>query len=208
MRVAIGVDVAARRGCDVVVLGDDLVARPVGRVHTIGDLRALLATIRPAVVAIDAPPCWGRPGAARACERALTARGISIFRTPDAARGEANRFYDWMRTGFAMFAGAAPYPALETFPHATAVAVMGTRPERGLLRDPAAKRAWRRRALETAMVDHSELRTIDEIDAALCALTGRAYLVGTAVELGDREEGVIVVPAGLPEPRAATTRTP
>ena len=208
--LAVGVDVAARRGCDVVMLDAALVAHPVGRVHTADELRALLERLAPAVVAIDAPPGWASPGRARACERALAAHGVSVFTTPDAARGETSAFYDWMRTGFTMFAGAAAHPTLETFPHAVAIALRGGPPEHGLLKHPAAKKAWRRAALDAAGVDHSALRTIDEIDAALCAITGRRFLEGRTVELGDPAEGVLTVPVGLPErraPRGSTTRT-
>lgn len=199
-RLAVGVDVAARRGCDVVALGDDLVARPVGRVHDADGLRALLAPLRPGVVAIDAPPTWATPGRPRAGERALRAAGIAVFATPDAARGTASAFYDWMPTGFAMFTGAATYPTLETFPHASAIALRGHRPESGLLRRPADKRAWRRAALADAGVDHAALRTIDEIDAALCAVTGLRWLQGTAVQLGDPAHGAITLPGPLPPP--------
>lgn len=197
-RLAVGIDVAARRGCDVVALGDDLVARALGRVHTADELRARLASLRPAVVAIDAPPGWAEPGRSRACERALRAAGISVFATPDATRGAASSFYDWMPTGFAMFAGAAAFPTLETFPHAAAIALRGRHPDTGLLRRPAEKRAWRVAALDAAGVDHSALRTLDEIDAALCAVTGLRWLTGDAVQLGDPEDGMITLPAPLP----------
>jgi predicted nuclease with RNAse H fold len=196
--LAVGVDVAARRGCDVVALDDTLVARPVGRVHTADELRALLAPLTPGVVAIDAPTAWATTGRARACERALAARQVSVFTTPDAARGAASTFYDWMRTGFTMFAGADAYPTLETFPHAVAVALHGAFPARGLLRRPAEKRAWRIAALEAGRVDPTALRTIDEVDAALCALTGLRWLAGVAVTLGDPDEGVITLPGPLP----------
>lgn len=196
--LSVGIDVAARRGCDVVALADDLVAQPVGRVHDAAELRALLAELGPGVVAIDAPPAWAAPGRARACERALTARGISVFTTPDATRAEASTFYDWMRTGFAMFAGAEGYPTLETFPHAVAVALHGARPARGHLRRPAEKQAWRRRALAGAGVDTHALRTIDHVDAALCALVGRCYLAGRTVALGDPDEGTMILPGPLP----------
>jgi predicted nuclease with RNAse H fold len=196
--IAIGVDVAARRGCDVVALDDDLVARPVGRVQTSAELRALLDKIQPAVVAIDAPPSWASDHGARRCERELQRLGVSIFTTPNAARGSESSFYDWMRTGFAMFEGARDYLALETFPHATAIALLGRRPERGLLRDPPAKRAWRAAALDAAGIHTSALRTIDEIDATLCAVTGRAHLAGEAVDLGDPAEGVLTLPRALP----------
>jgi predicted nuclease with RNAse H fold len=201
--LAVGVDVAARRGCDVVTLDDALVARPVGRVHRADELRTLLAPLAPGVVAIDAPPAWAAPGGTRSCERALMARGISVFATPDATRGGASSFYDWMRTGFEMFDGARPCPTLETFPHAVAIALRGRPPEHGLLKHPAAKKAWRRDALDAAGIDHGALRTIDEIDAALCAVTGRWFLEGRTVALGDPDEGVLTVPVGLPDRRAA-----
>ena len=203
MSLAVGVDVAARRGCDVVALDDDLVARPVGRVHDTAELTSLLDDLRPDVVAIDAPPAWAPDGRARQCERELQRLGVSIFTTPNAARGTANAFYDWMRTGFAMFDGARDYTTLETFPHVTSVALLGRRPERGLLRDPRAKRAWRLAALDIARVETALLRTIDEIDAALCAVTGRAYLSGDAIELGDPVEGLLTLPLALP-PKVST----
>jgi len=204
-RVAVGVDVAARRGCDVVVMGNDLVARPAGRVWTADDLRRLLEPLRPGVVAIDAPRAWST-GPPRSCERALRAAGISVFTTPDAARAAASSFYDWMHTGFAMFAGASEHPTLETFPHAVAVVLHGEHPDRGLLRRPAAKRAWRLAALDAAGVDHSALRTIDEIDAALCAFTGLRWLAGDALVIGDHAEGAITLPASLGRVTARGTR--
>jgi predicted nuclease with RNAse H fold len=170
-------------------------------VHDAAELRTLLAGLGPGVVAIDAPPAWAVPGQARACERALTARGISVFTTPDATRGEASAFYDWMRTGFAMFAGAQGCPTLETFPHAVAVALHGARPARGLLRRPAEKRTWRQRALAGAGVDTGALRTIDQVDAALCALVGHRFLAGRTVALGDPAEGTIILPGPLPAGR-------
>ncbi|MFM8304741.1 MAG: DUF429 domain-containing protein [Actinomycetota bacterium] len=202
---ALGVDVAARRGCDVVALDPSCVARPVGRVHTGDDLRALVDDLTPAVVAIDAPPAWAQDGR-RECERALSRRGISVFTTPDATRGEASDFYAWMRTGFEMFAAARPLPVLETFPHAVAVALRGHPPEQGLLRRPAVKRQWRREALEGAGVDTTHLRSIDEIDAALCAVTGLRFLEGRTEALGDPTEGVLTVPLGLPDLRRRGTR--
>jgi len=195
--LALGIDVAATRGCDVVALGPDGVARPVGRVGNGPELRTLLTEVAPAVVAIDAPPAWAVDGR-RSCERALSARGISVFTTPTAATGAANPFYAWMATGFAMFEAARGVPTLETFPHAVAIALRGRAPERGLLKRPAEKRQWRRAALEEAGIDTTHLRSIDEIDAALCAVTGRRYLAGRTEALGDPADGVLTVPLGLP----------
>jgi len=196
-RLALGVDVAARRGCDVVALDDDLVARPVGRVHTGAELTARCRDLRPAVVAIDAPPAWSLDGR-RSGERALSARGISVFSTPTADRGAGNPFYDWMRTGFAMFAAVDGCPVLETFPHAVAIALRGERPTGSLMKRPAEKLAWRRGALTAAGIDHGSLGTIDEVDAALCAVTGLWYLDGRTEALGDPGDGVLTLPRGLP----------
>lgn len=195
--LALGVDVAARRGCDVVGLGPAMVARPLGRVHTGAELAALCADLEPAVVAIDAPPAWAVAGR-RSCERALSARGISVFTTPTAAKGAGNPFYAWMRTGFDLHAGAADHTPLETFPHAVAVALRRTHPEQGLMARPALKRAWRREALDGAGIDTTLLRTIDQLDAALCAATGRWHLAGRTEALGDDVDGVLTLPIGLP----------
>ncbi len=203
--LALGIDVAARRGCDVVALDPSLVARPLGRVHTASELRALLADVEPDVVAIDSPPAWA-VGGRRTCERALSARGFSVFTTPDAATGTTKPFYGWMLTGFAMFEGASGYPTLETFPHAVAVALRGRAPDHGLLKHPTAKRRWRREALEESGIDTSALRTIDEIDATLCAVTGLRFLEGRTVALGDPDEGVLTVPEGLPDLTRRGTR--
>ena len=196
-RLAVGIDVAATRGCDVVALGTDRIPVPVGRVHTGPDLDALLADLRPAVVAIDAPPGWADAGP-RSAERALARRRIAVFATPDATRGAAP-FYAWMRTGFVMHAAARAHAeVLETFPHAVAVALRGTRPEGSLLKRPAEKRRWRTAALEEAGFTTAGLRTIDEIDAALCAVTGRYHLEGRTEAFGDPADGLVVVPVGLP----------
>ena len=199
-RVAIGVDVAARRGCDAVTLDDDLVARPIGRVRSRPELAALLEQVTPAVVAIDSPPTWAPPGGRRACERELTSRGISLFTTPDESRGTANSFYSWMTVGFEMFSATGVYPTFETFPHAVAVAIRGFLPATGLLRKPRVKREWRLDALHAVGVDVSALRTLDEIDAALCAYTGWAWTRGDAVSVGNPAEGQIILPvAALPD---------
>ncbi len=105
-----------------------------------------------------------------------------------------------------MFAGAAGFPTLETFPHAVAVALRGRAPERGLLKRPAEKRQWRRAALEESGIDSSHLRSIDEIDAALCAVTGRSYLAGRTEALGDPADGVLTVPFGPAVIRRRGTR--
>lgn len=193
--LVLGIDVAGeRRGCDTVSLGPDLVAHPCGTVRGEDGTRRLIAEVGPAVVAVDAPGGWAPPGARRAAEQALSARGFSVFTTPTAERGGTADFYAWMRHGFAVHAGARDVRTVETFPHAVAVVLRGGPPPGGLLRDPRAKLTWRREALDAAAVDHRRLRTIDEVDAALCAVAARGVLEGTAELLGDPAEGLLALP--------------
>jgi predicted nuclease with RNAse H fold len=192
--LAVGVDVAARRGCDVVALDDERVARVVGRAWSPETLRQLLRSERPDVVAIDAPPRWAPSGRSRTAERELLRRGIAVFCTPDEAGGVSNSFYQWMETGIEMHAAAADFATLEVFPHASAVAIRGRLPARGVMRRVSTKHRWRVAALLEAGIDPHALRTIDEVDAALAAFTGLAHLNGGTIAVGDPCEGVIVLP--------------
>ena len=90
---------------------------------------------------------------------------------------------------------------MEVFPHATAVVLAGWLPPAG-----ARKREWRRAVLEAQGIETGPLRTADQIDAALAALTGIRALRGQLSALGDPKEGVIVLPSSRlparPYPRA------
>ena len=198
--IALGVDVSLSRGLDAVVL--DTTGRVLLAPVKTGPagLADLIADVRPAVVAIDSPPAWARSGRSRAAERQLLALGVSIFATP-ADPGD-HPFYRWMRAGFEVFAAAAAAgcplyrgerlalpAAIEVFPHATAVLLNGGLPPAG-----TGKIAWRRRALRQAGVDDASLRTLDQVDAALAALTGVHLLSGTACFVGEPGEAVLVLP--------------
>ena len=210
-RLAVGVDVSATRGLDVVALAArGRVVPPVLRRVVADELDTVLRKLAPDVVAIDSPPAWGIAGRSRACERAVRALGMGIFSTPSDPAVFAHPFYAWMVAGHAAFAAArrAGYPlyasgdrvrghALEVFPHATGVRLGGA---------PASgpKRLWRRVVLERWGIDTSLLRSVDALDAALAALTGLLALSGRTDDLGD-ETGVIVVPAEGFEPPLTTT---
>lgn len=163
-------------------------------------LRGLVAAARPDVVAIDSPPEWGREGPARPIERQLQALGIGIFATP-VDPGD-HRFYRWMRVGFAAFEavaglGYALYRggpvegrlAIEVFPHASAITLRGRLPAAG-----TPKAVWRRTALEAAGVGTAALRSVDELDAALAALTGIRFLEGRFAVAGSPGVAVLVLP--------------
>jgi predicted nuclease with RNAse H fold len=211
---SLGIDVGVRKGLDVVLLDDrldllddrlELLARH--RHVEIGSLGTLIDDLRPDVVAIDSPPGWGTSGGCRRTEAALRALGIQSYGTPSDPKKADNPFYDWMRVGFKVFDIAASrhfrrystgdvlHAAIEVFPHASAVVLAGCLPPSG-----TSKREWRTEVLEKAGVACDKLRSADQVDAALAALTGLLAANGEFIAPGDPDEGVIVLPVrSLPE---------
>jgi predicted nuclease with RNAse H fold len=198
---ALGIDVGVRKGLDLVLLGEDQVPEATHRRVELRNLAGLIRRLRPDVIAIDAPPGWATRGRSRLTEREIRRFGIQSFGTPPERRARGNVFYEWMRRGFRAFrvAERAGYPrsgagrvrgtAIEVFPHATSVVLAGCLPPAGVT-----KRAWRTSVLEVAGVSAGELRSVDQVDAALAAVTGLMALRGRATALGDPTEGVIVLP--------------
>ena len=161
-------------------------------------------TLQASVIGIDAPCKWSLTGRARPCERALSGSGLSSFSTPSMAIGRVHPFYGWMVNGAELFRLLGPHYRLfdgrstalslvcfETFPHAVACVLAG----RTL--SAKQKRFDRRRLLSRAGIETDSLTNIDEVDAALCALTAQHFLAGTFKAYGDDAEGYIVVPSAL-----------
>jgi len=198
---ALGIDVGVRKGLDLVLLGADRGIIDTHRRARPADLPALVEDLGPDVVAIDSPPTWAASGRSRLTERELRWFGIQCFNTPSDVRMAAHPFFEWMTVGFAAFAAIeAHYPryrggkvngtAIEVFPHASAVVLAGCLPPKGI-----APHAWRRRVLHERRVDADALRSADQVDAALAALTGLLALERKFSAPGDPREGQIVVPA-------------
>jgi predicted nuclease with RNAse H fold len=199
---ALGIDVAVRRGLDLVVLDGSREPAATHRGVPLESLRGLIEEAGANVVAIDSPPGWAGKGRSRSTEREIRHFGIQSYGTPTADRGTDHPFYEWMRVGFEVFriAALAGYPryrggpaqgtAIEVFPHASAVVLAGCLPPRG-----ARKATWRASVLQAGGVNVEGLRSLDQIDAALAALTGLRALAGRSSALGDPREGVIVLPA-------------
>lgn len=158
-------------------------------------------------VGIDAPCQWSLTGRARACERELAGLGISAFCTPRQDIGEVHPFYRWMVNGADLFRLLVPHYRLydgqapvvgtlcfETFPQAIACRLAG---ETLLAKH---KRVDRRQLLERAGISSDGLTSIDEIDAALCALAARHVLADSFHAYGDAAEGFILVPSCCEEP--------
>ena len=116
-----------------------------------------------------------------------------------------------MTVGFAAFGaleesfpryrgGSVKGTAIEVFPHATAVVLAGCLPPKGV---PI--HAWRRQVLRARRASsRRRCRSVDQVDAALAALTGRYALERRFSAPGDPREGQIVVPAARRCPPART----
>jgi predicted nuclease with RNAse H fold len=198
----VGVDVGGeKKGYHAVALREEKV---VGKLTTCSAAGVVTwcRDHRASAVAIDAPCKWSLTGKARACERQLAGLGVSAFSTPSLAIGQVNSFYRWMVNGAELFRLLAPeYPLMadgtgvpgrlrfETYPHAIACALAGQ------ILSAKHKRLDRRRLLHLAGISTDALKTIDEIDAALCALAAQHVLAGTFKAYGDEAEGFIVVPS-------------
>jgi len=164
-------------------------------------LASILAEAGPDIVAIDCPPCWAISGRSRLTEKELRAFGIHSYGTPSDPKKADNAFYSWMKVGIKTFEvteeggfpryrnGSPKGKSLEAFPHASAVVLAGCLPPNGI-----GKQEWRRQVLRANSVRENELRSADQVDAALAALTGLFALHGRFTALGDPREGVIVLP--------------
>ena len=197
---SLGIDVSASRGLDLVLLDEAAAILATHRRVEPADLLPLVEELAPDVVSIDAPPAWGTTGGSRLTERELRRFGIQSFGTPSDPKKADNAFYDWMRVGMSAFdAIADAFPryrngnvrgrALEVFPHASAVVLAECLPP-----TTTTKRAWRERVLRGHDVAIEQLRSMDQVDAALAALTGLLAMRGRFTALGDPKEGVIVIP--------------
>jgi predicted nuclease with RNAse H fold len=199
---ALGIDVGVRKGLDLVLLDDDRTILECVRRVRVERIAVTVGDLGPDVVAIDAPPTWALTGRSRLTERELRWFGIQAFNTPSDHRMAEHPFYEWMVVGFQIYSAIADsFPryhggsnvkgtALEVFPHATAVVLSGTLPPAGV-----ATHRWRRSVLDEHGVDARALRSADQVDAGLAALTGLYALERRFSAPGDPKEGVIVVPA-------------
>jgi predicted nuclease with RNAse H fold len=78
--------------------------------------------------------------------------------------------------------------AIETFPQAVACALAGSivsAKKKGLIR---------RELLSRTGLQSADFRNIDEVDAALCALSAEGFLRGEFMRFGDPAGGFIIVP--------------
>ncbi|AQV92540.1 DUF429 domain-containing protein [Cupriavidus necator] len=205
MSAVAGIDVGGdKKGYHLVVLQGTSILCSVNS-KAPEDLVQVCAEHDVVAVGIDSPCQWRSADGARQAERELSRKRITSFSTPtrQLALSNAKNFYGWMFNGEYVYqALASSYPLLvdkayssgrvsfETFPYAITCALLG--------RDVASakrKRTQRRELLEREGMDTSLLKSIDAVDAALCALTAKYLLAGKVDAYGDAVGGYIWVPA-------------
>ena len=198
-QIVIGVDVGrVKKGFHAVALRDGTFFDKLAACNTAAIVE-WCRRLGASTVGIDAPCKWSLTRKQRPCERELARMGIRAFATPCFKLGQLNPFYGWMLNGAELFRAFAKHYRLfdgqgstsrplcfETFPHAAACALTGIR------LSAKNKRVERRRLLRQAGVTIDALTTIDEVDAALCALTARHFLAGTFTAYGN-EAGVTLL---------------
>jgi len=190
------------------VLGPGLAARTCILSSDEEIVRSVRAA-RPSIVAIDAPLSLPRgrrsldlpgPPHLRACDRALTALGIRFF---PVTLGPMRLL---TRRGMELAARLAPdgVPVIEAYPG-------GAQDILGIPRKGAGEERLRRALVRFGFSGSVERREIthDELDAVVCAYTGREHLAGRSLVLGDPGEGTLVLPrAPVGTRRRASGRGP
>lgn len=202
--VVVGVDVGGpRKGFHAVALHD-------GRYHdkratkSAHEIKEWCLGLGAKVIGIDAPCRWSTSGRGRLAEHKLVEKGIRCFYTPSEKVAKINNFYGWMCVGAELYRfmeQGQDYPlfdgetvpkdggvCFETFPHATACALAGKRVS------GKDKREIRLELLNQAGMDTKELKGIDTIDAALCALMAHRLITGSYKAYGEAQTGFIIVP--------------
>lgn len=157
-------------------------------------------------IAIDAPCSWSLDGKARPCEAELIKHGIQCFPSPtrETAVQHPTNYYGWMIEGERIYQALSKSHQLvnsvqpptvdqplmfETFPHAITHHLQGGRAR------AADKQRERRLLLKNLGIQHPKIKSIDTIDATLCAYT--AYLLSTRQPChfyGEAQSGLIICP--------------
>lgn len=225
--VYIGVDVALTRPLDIVVLNNDLaLIATTPQPDAIAAAQYIASHYEQAWVAVDGPrrPNYGLmanrqyqaslnppppPGKFlnhRVCEYELGRRNIPSFPTP---AGEPKGWKQWMKAayqlyeslhelGFADFVNQDCLPGklmLEYFPYASFCVLAG--------RQPGKKSTHKGQGVRRELLRKYGVRgdiaglTVDQIDALVGAVTAHALHHGQASWVGDKDEGLLVVPKKL-----------
>jgi predicted nuclease with RNAse H fold len=201
-KILIGVDVGGpAKGFHAVALQDRTITSKL-RSRSADEVAAWVQSRGADVVAIDAPCRWRQPrGPSRTAERQMAGAGISSFSTPTEEKAAEHPFYTWMLAGMKLYAALRPtHPVydgtprtsqvcFETFPQAVACALAGE------VVSAKEKNLVRRGLLRRWGLDPALLTSIDEVDAALCAIAADAFFRDRFHGYGDPAGGFIIVPS-------------
>lgn len=199
-----GIDIGGdKKGCHLIILqGREILCSTNSKDALY--LADLCNQYRAIAVGVDAPCRWATFSTGREAEKAMARERIFCFSTPTRERAAANAsgFYGWMFNGERVFQALdTTHPLLndvrysggrvciETFPHAIACAMLGIG-----IASAKQKKRQRRQILEGQGIDTSSLKSIDAVDAALCAFTAQRLLRGQTRAYGDAAGGYIFVP--------------
>lgn len=175
----IGIDLAGRatNPSGFAVLSDHRV--DVRLIHPDEEIIELCAREHPDLVAIDAPLSLPKRGNLRKADASLIGRGLRVL--PPTFAGMRSLTERGMR--LACMLRAKGLQVIEIHPRTSGVLLFKT-PDR---------RRWVAE-LRGEGIKLKESASEHEIDAALAALTGALYLQKKTEEVGEAEEGTIVIP--------------
>ncbi len=202
--IVAGIDVGGpRKGFHAVALQDGTYLDQFVS-HEAAKVASWCRQVGASYISVDAPCRWSNTGRTRPAESELKQEKIGCFSTPsrEAAEAHSKNYYGWMLNGADLFkcletthplyAGEfkqlSPLHCFETFPHAVACALEGS------IVSAKKKSSIRRALLKRAGMDESRLTNIDQLDAALCALTALYFARNEFRSYGEVLTGLIVVP--------------
>jgi predicted nuclease with RNAse H fold len=182
-------------GFDVKVVGIDLAGtsnNPTGfaslhrrvfkteLIYRDDEIIELCQRLGPAVVAIDAPLSLPERGNLRSADITLIKRGLRVF--PPTFGGMRSLTSRGIRIAFSL--RTMGFEVIEVHPRTSGVILFG-KADKGAWSTELRKRGWK-------LGKASE----HEIDAAIAALTGWLWLKGKFEEVGEPNEGTIIIPLG------------
>ena len=204
----LGVDLtsSSRKPSACALIGTDGSLVHLSMERTDEDILTLVNAAEPAVVAIDAPlslpagldclevncPCEPiRPEKGRACDRALRRRGIPLY---PATKQTFIKELIYRGIGLANGIREAGTEVVEIYPYASKNLLLGRRPPKKSTREGKEfLRTWLSDLIPGMAARAGELNH-DLSDALIGAYTVYLREQGRAEEIGDRAEGVILVP--------------
>ncbi|HTB63789.1 MAG TPA: DUF429 domain-containing protein [Opitutales bacterium] len=211
--IVAGVDVGgSKKGFHAVVLQDGAYLDHF-KSREAGAIADRCRRIGVSIIGVDSPCRWNNTDGARLAERELMKEKIWCFSTPtrEIAEIHPKDHFRWMLKGADLFECLESSHALftgdskqltrplcfETFPQAVACVLAGK------IVSAKKKSSIRRDLLIKSGLDTSRLTNIDQLDAALCAITAQYFAHNNFKTYGEALTGLIVVPR-----RTITSPTP